>query len=111
MLLSALYVRYRDVDPIWDVALSLLFYGSPIFYTITMVAERSTTLAELMMLNPFAAILQQSRYVIFGPGHPSAAEAIGGTLQLAAPLTIAVGLLVLGWIVFSRRAPRIAEEL
>jgi ABC-2 type transport system permease protein len=111
MLLSSLFVRYRDVEPIWDVGLSLMFYGSPIFYTVTMVAERSETLAHLMMLNPFAAILQQSRYAIFGTGHPSAAEAIGGVLRLGLPLVIAIAILVVGWVVFSRRAPRIAEEL
>ena len=27
-LLSALYVRFRDVRPIWDVVLQVLFYGS-----------------------------------------------------------------------------------
>jgi ABC-2 type transport system permease protein len=111
MLLSSLYVRYRDIEPIWDVFLSLMFYGSPIFYTISTVAERSETLAHIVMLNPFAAILQQSRYAILGSGHPSAAEAIGGTLRLAAPLAIAIAILWIGWLVFSRRAPRIAEEL
>src|SRR5688572_5389075 len=30
MLLSALYVRYRDMQPIWDVALQMLFYASPV---------------------------------------------------------------------------------
>jgi ABC-2 type transport system permease protein len=111
MLLSSLYVRYRDIEPIWDVALSLMFYATPIFYTITLVAEKNVRLAHLVMLNPFAAIVQQSRYAILGDGHPSAAEAIGGTLRLGAPLLIAIGILVLGWVVFSRRAPRIAEEL
>jgi ABC-2 type transport system permease protein len=111
MILSSLYVRYRDIEPIWDVALSIMFYGSPIFYTITTVIEKQPKLAHLVMLNPFAAILQQSRYAIFGPGHPSAAEAIGGTLRLAAPLGVALAILVVGWLVFSRRAPRIAEEL
>jgi ABC-2 type transport system permease protein len=111
MLLSSLYVRYRDIEPIWDVCLSLMFYGSPIFYTISTVAEKSDTLAKLVMLNPFAAILQQARYAIFGAGHPSAAEAIGGNLRLGAPLAIAIAILWGGWLVFSRRAPRIAEEL
>jgi ABC-2 type transport system permease protein len=111
MLLSSLYVRYRDIEPIWDVALSLMFYGSPIFYTFTTVAAKEPKLAQLLMLNPFAAILQQSRYAIFGAGHPSAAQAIGGTWRLAAPLAVAIVILVVGWIVFSRRAPRIAEEL
>ena len=27
-LLSALFVRFRDLRPIWDVALQVLFYGS-----------------------------------------------------------------------------------
>src|SRR3712207_4991451 len=31
MLLSALFVRYRDVEPIWDVALQVMFYAAPIF--------------------------------------------------------------------------------
>jgi ABC-2 type transport system permease protein len=111
MLLSSLYVRYRDIEPIWDVALSLMFYASPIFYTVTTVAEKSPKLEHVMMLNPFAAILQQSRYAIFGRGHPSAAEAIGGDLRLLLPIAIAIAVLGIGWLVFSRRAPRIAEEL
>src|SRR3954453_16071266 len=31
MLLSSLYVRYRDVDPIWDVVLQIMFYAAPVF--------------------------------------------------------------------------------
>ena len=56
MLLSVLYVRFRDVRPIWDVALQVLFYASPIFYPITAVSKHYQTVAHLMMLNPFAAI-------------------------------------------------------
>ena len=33
MLLSALYVRYRDVAPIWGVISQALFYASPVFIT------------------------------------------------------------------------------
>jgi ABC-2 type transport system permease protein len=110
-LLSALFVRYRDVKPIWEVALQVLFYGSPIFYPIDAVAERSELAAKLMMLNPFAAILQQARHALIAPSHPSAAEAIGGTVHLLAPLAIGLAAIALGYRVFSRRAPRIAEEL
>ena len=39
VLLSVLYVRYRDVQPIWEVALQLLFWGTPIIYTIESVPE------------------------------------------------------------------------
>src|SRR5919199_5502859 len=41
MLLSALYVPFRDVKPIWDVVSQALFYATPILYPIEKVAERS----------------------------------------------------------------------
>ena len=111
MLLSALFVRYRDVEPIWDVTSSILFYGSPIFYMITTVAEESPRAAHLLMLNPFAAIMQQARHAIFGAGHPSAGVAIGGDVRLLLPFLLSATIIALGWRVFSRSAPRIAEEL
>ena len=37
ILLSALFVRYRDVQPIWDVGSQMLFYASPILYVATQV--------------------------------------------------------------------------
>ncbi len=40
MLLSALYVRFRDVAIIWSVAATVLFYGTPILYPIEVVPER-----------------------------------------------------------------------
>jgi ABC-2 type transport system permease protein len=32
MLVSALYVRYRDVKPMWDVFVQMLFYATPVIY-------------------------------------------------------------------------------
>ena len=34
MLLSVLYVRFRDIQPIWDVSSQVLFYASPIIYPV-----------------------------------------------------------------------------
>ena len=74
MMLSALWVRYRDVDPIWTVALQGLFYASPIIYTISLVQRRAATRSPAwMMVNPFTALLQQARHAILGPTSPSAA--------------------------------------
>ena len=50
-----------------------------------------------MMLNPFAAILQQARHALIAPSHPSAAEAIGDPVLLLIPLAIAVLVVVLGY--------------
>jgi ABC-2 type transport system permease protein len=111
MLLSVLFVRFRDVKPIWDVALQVLFYASPIFYPIEAVAQRNETLAHLLMLNPFAAILQQARHAMIAPSHPSAAEAIGGGWAILAPIAIGVAIVWVGFVAFYRAAPRIAEQL
>jgi ABC-2 type transport system permease protein len=110
MLLSALFVRYRDVKPIWEVALQLLFYGSPIFYPIDVVVERSELAARLMLLNPFAAIVQQARHALIAPSHPSALDVAGGWVLLGT-FAIFVAVVVLGFVVFSRRAPYVAEQL
>jgi ABC-2 type transport system permease protein len=111
MLLSALFVRYRDVKPIWDVALQIVFYGSPIFYPINVVIERSELAARIMMLNPFAAIVQQARHALIAPSHLTAAQAAGGAIWLLGTVAIWAGVIALGYVVFSRRAPTIAEEL
>ncbi len=111
MLLSALFVRYRDVEPIWDVALQVMFYASPIFYTLELVAAKSSeTVAKLLLINPFAAILQQFRHAFIDPSHPSPLEVMGFPLVLA-PLAVIAVAIVLGARVFARAAPRIAEEL
>lgn len=112
MLLSALYIRYRDVEPIWDVLLQVLFYATPILYTLQLLREKtSSTVMNLVMINPFASILEQMRTAIIGPSYLSAAEGLGGTERLALPALIVIAVVALGYRVFSRAAPRVAEEL
>jgi ABC-2 type transport system permease protein len=111
MLLSTLFVRFRDIEPIWDVVLQIAFYASPIFYPIETVLQKRPALGHALMLNPFAAILQQARHAFIDPTHESAASAIGGSWRLLAPLAIIVVLNVVGYRVFARNAPRIAEDL
>jgi ABC-2 type transport system permease protein len=109
MLVSVLYVRYRDVKPITDVVLQALFYGTPIFYPVERIAPTLRHL--LVMFNPFAPIVQQARHALIDPQAWTAAEAAGGTLNLLVPIAITLGIFGLGFYVFNRQAPRIAEEL
>ena len=109
LLLSALYVRFRDVKPIWEVLSQVIFYGSPVLYAIENVPNERYQ--HLIMCNPLAAILEQVRHAVIDPTAPSAAQAIGGAERLLIPAGIIVGLFVLGMWVFNREAARIAEEL
>lgn len=108
MLLSALFVRYRDVEPIWEVVLQMLFYASPVIYVIATLPDSVEAEA---MANPIAAIVTQARYALIDPDAPSAAEAIGGAVWLLIPLAVIAFVSVLGFWVFTREAPRIAEDL
>jgi ABC-2 type transport system permease protein len=116
MLLSVAYVRYRDVKPIWEVVLQMTFYASPIFYPITKVTHTNilglrVNLAHVLMSNPFVAVLQQARHAVIDPRHPSAASAIGGGAMILIPILIALAVVVVGFLVFDRAAPRVAEQL
>jgi ABC-2 type transport system permease protein len=116
MVLSVAYVRYRDVKPIWEVVLQMTFYASPIFYPITQVHHANVlgvhvNLAHVLMANPFVAVLQQARHAVIDPRHPSAASAIGGGAMILIPIAIALATIVVGFLVFDREAPRVAEQL
>jgi ABC-2 type transport system permease protein len=110
MLLSALFVRFRDVQPIWEVLLQLAFYATPIIYAVETIGV-SERVQNLLMLNPLAAIIQQFRYAVIDPSAPSAAEAAGGVEMLLIPGALLFGLAALGYWYFDREAPRMAEDL
>ena len=110
MLLSALYVRFRDVKPIWEVLLQLAFYATPIIYAVETI-DISQRVREAIMLNPLAVIVQQFRHAVIDPGAPSAAAAAGGSEMLLIPGALLFGIAALGYWYFDREAPRMAEDL
>lgn len=114
MILSVLFVRFRDVAIIWTVAAQVLFYATPILYPLGPVGEKnflSERIEHLLMLNPLAVIFEQVRVWVLEPSAPTAAEAAGGWLHLLPALAIYLGLCAFAVWIFNREAPRIAEEL
>jgi ABC-2 type transport system permease protein len=109
MLLSALYVRFRDVLIIWTVSATMLFYGTPLLYPIEVPTTEGFRAA--LMANPLAVIFEQARVWVIDPNAPSPAEAAGGAVRLLPAALIFVVVCILGWRVFTREAPRIAEAL
>ncbi len=108
MFVSALFVRFRDVEPISQVGLQLLFYASPVIYVI---AQLPDSVERFMAASPIAAVITEMRHALIDPGAPTAAEALGGSALVLVPLAIAAAVFGLGLWVFNREAPRIAENL
>jgi ABC-2 type transport system permease protein len=114
MLLSALYVRFRDVDPIWQVVLQAWFYASPVMYPATAYASSRlpSGFERFAMANPTATLLAQMGHAFIDPeAYPSAVTAAGGVGPVVVAIVIIFGVFALGWSVFMREAPRLAENL
>jgi len=108
-LLSALYVRYRDIRPIWEVLLQTLYFISLVLIPIEAVSD--ATLRKLLLFSPFAGIVQQLRHAVISPSAPSVLDVFGNAALLAVPIAIAIALCLISFIVFDRMAPKVAEEL
>jgi ABC-2 type transport system permease protein len=112
MLLSALYVRFRDISPIWDVVLQVLFYASPVIIPLNRVQARvSPGVLHLYLLSPLSSMFQQFRHAVINHGAPGAGAGLGGTLGLLEPVGLVVVVFALGFYVFNRAAPNVAENL
>lgn len=114
MLLSALYVRFRDVQPIWDVLLQVWFYGSPVMYPATayVTPKLPAGTVHVAMINPVAILLSQMGHAFIDPhGYPNAVVAAHAVWPVVVGLALIPGLFAFGWWVFTREAPRVAENL
>jgi ABC-2 type transport system permease protein len=108
MLLSSLYVRFRDVQPIWEVIAQMLFYASPVLYVATSVPA---SYQRAYLCNPIAAALTQVRHAVTDPGARSVTHALGADWRVSIPLAITFVTFAVGYLVFRRESPRIAENL
>jgi ABC-2 type transport system permease protein len=108
LLLASLFVRYRDVQPIWEVATQILFYASPVLYVATMVPE---SYQRAYLANPLAALLTETRHAVVDPDARHVWDAIGAPERILIPVAIVLFTVALGAWVFKREAPRIAENL
>jgi ABC-2 type transport system permease protein len=117
MLLSALFVKFRDIQPIWDVVAQILFYSSPVIIPVETVHEKLAhgtfhhVLYHIYLLNPLVAVFQQFRHAMINHATLSAGQALGSWAALLEPLGLVAAIFLVGFWVFNRAAPHIAEDL
>ena len=109
MLLSALYVQARDVHPIWEVITQAMFYAAPVIYPIEAIPKPAW--GHIVMLNPMAVIIEQNRHAVIDPTAPTAIEAMGQSWHIVVPIAIMLVSIALGFWIFNRQAPKIAEQI
>lgn len=68
MVLSALFIFFRDIDYLWTVALQLMMYGSAIFYSVD---KMSPGLQLVFSCNPIYRHIAYIREVVLSGSVPS----------------------------------------
>src|SRR6266542_3813387 len=123
LLVSALNVRYRDVEHLLEILLLAWFWLTPIVYPIRVVQEQLVPkhLFAFFMANPMTAVvtsIQRAIYrypVVIENGAPVKVLATGGysfyLKWLGVAAFISVVLLGIGLVVFRRMQADFAEEL
>lgn len=112
--LAALFVRFRDVTYIWEVATQAGFYGTPILYAMTTTSKSfeflSLKLQQLLLLNPMAQIIQDFRYVLVTKT-TTTGWAIMSLKYAIIPLAFIAVMTLVSVIYFKRQARYFAENL
>jgi ABC-2 type transport system permease protein len=108
LILSAAYVRVRDVAQIWGVISRALFWGSPILFPIELVPQGVRT---IVALNPLTPIFVETRKAIIDPGAPGMVEATGSVALALVPVLLGIFICVFSMWYFVREAPSVAEAV
>lgn len=107
-LLSAMYVRRRDVGIIWSVVSMALFYGS---FVLIPATYATGFIRDLLLVNPLAPLFIEAHKWMIDPNAPGVLDVAGSWLNLLPAAAIFVGICIWSVWYFNREAPRIAEEL
>lgn len=107
-ILSAAYVKFRDVSFIWEVFTQMFFYVTPILYPVSFVVEKYS-FGKYLLLNPLAQIIQGLRSILVTPQTDTAWGQLGA--MVVVPFAIVGMLVVFSVWYFKREAKYFAENV
>lgn len=109
LLLSATYVKFRDVNYIWEVILQAGFYLTPILYPLTRILNE--TFQKMIMINPMAQAIQDARYAIVTHETKTVYQVFDGGLYKFIPFFIVIILFFSGIKYFRNQSKYFAEDI
>lgn len=109
--LSTLFVKYRDIGPVWEVVMQAGMYATPIIYSVSYVLDFSPRAGRLLMLNPLAQMIQDARYLLIDPANLTTWQVVDQPYLVLIPYLLPVLIFGIGWTFFNKNAKRFAEIL
>ncbi|WP_272475075.1 ABC transporter permease [Baekduia alba] len=100
-LVAPASVYVRDVPNIVTLGLMVLFYLTPVFYSLHRIPQQYEW---LLQLNPMTTFLELDRALLLGLPYPSVGHIVG-TVALSVLLAVA------GWFAFERMRPGLVDNL
>lgn len=110
-LLSALYVRFRDINYVWEVLVQAGFYLTPILYPLSMVEKVSDFASKFLLLNPMAQIIQDARYALVTPHTDTVYGVFAGSGYWLIPFAVVAVITASSAIYFRKKSPTFAEDI
>ncbi len=109
MFLAAAFVKFRDVNYIWEVILQAGFYLTPILYPLSRIPN--LTFQKLIMINPMGQAIQDARYATVTHETVTAHTLFQGGWYQFIPFLIVGLVLVIGISYFRRESKYFAENI
>jgi len=110
LILSAMFVNFRDLSHIWEVAMQGAFYAVPIIYPLQFVVDASQTAAKFVVLNPVTQIFQDLRYSLVTKETLRTGDIVQMPFALL-PYSIVVITLITGTLYFRKKYRFFAEQI
>ncbi len=107
--LATSFVRYRDINYVWEVLLQAGFYLTPILYPLSRI--NNLLFQKLLILNPMAQIIQDARYVTVTKDTITNYALYRGEPYFFIPFVIVVVIFIFSANYFRKRSKFFAEEI
>ena len=110
-ILATIFVKFRDLGPIWEVGMQAGLYGTPIIYPIIQVSQTHPTIAKILMLNPMAQIVQDMRYILTFSNNtnPTLWQMTDKPYLIIIPYLIPFIIFGIGLWIFTKNSSKFAE--
>jgi ABC-2 type transport system permease protein len=109
LFLSAAFVKYRDINYIWEVVMQAGFYATPILYPLSRITN--ITLQKIILLNPVAQVVQDARYCLITKSTITPQKVFNGGWHELVPFVIVVVILIIGTSYFRSQSKYFAENI
>lgn len=109
MILSALYVKFRDLGHIWEVVMQAGYFATPIIYPISMIVSYSPLAAKILLMNPMAQMIQDARWAVTYNATETIWSMVGNPFIAIIPILIVIVVAIIATLYFRRASQHFTE--